>query len=80
MAKAYLSLTEKLRKSCNDISVRDLNKDDGLDTLVREIKSLYVKDTNTLAFMSYNKFENFNKRLDDVNIVDYINKFESIQE
>ena len=78
MAKAYLSLTEKLRKSCNDISVRDLNKDDGLDTLVREIKSLYVKDTNTLAFMSYNKFENFNKRLDDVNIVDYINKFESI--
>ena len=78
MAKAYLSLTEKIRKSCNDISVRDLNKDDGLDTLVREIKSLYVKDTNTLAFMSYNKFENFNKRLDDVNIVDYINRFESI--
>ena len=68
MAKAYFSLTEKIRKSCNDISVRDLNKDDGLDTLVREIKSLYVKD----------KFENFNKRLDDVNIVDYINRFESI--
>ena len=29
----YLFLTDKIRKSCNDISVRDLNKDDGLDTL-----------------------------------------------
>ena len=43
----YLSLTDKIRKSCNDISVRDLNKDDGLDILVRKIKSLYAKDTNT---------------------------------
>ena len=31
----YLSLTDKIRKSCNDISVRDLIKDDGLDTLIR---------------------------------------------
>ena len=48
----YLHLTDKIRKNCNDISVSDLNKDHGLDTLVRKIKSLYAKDTNTLlAFM-----------------------------
>ena len=46
-AVVYLSLTDKIRKSCNDISVRDLNKDDGLDILVKKIKSLYAKDTNT---------------------------------
>ena len=76
-AVVYLSLTDKIRKSCNDISVRDLNKDDGLDTLVRKIKSLYAKDTNTLAFMAYNKFENF-KRPNYMNTVDYINEFERL--
>ena len=72
----YLDLTDKIRKNCSDILVSDLNKDDGLDTLVRRIKSLYAKDTNTLlAFMWYDKFENF-KRPDDMNIADYINDFE----
>ena len=28
----YLSLPDKIRKSCNDISVTDLNKDNGLYT------------------------------------------------
>ena len=32
---------------------------------------------NTLAFMAYDKFENF-KRPDDMNIVDYIKKFERL--
>ena len=73
----YLSLTDKIRKSCNDLSVRDLNKDDGLDTLIRKIKSLYAKDRNKLAFMTYDKFEDF-KRPDDANIVDYINEFERL--
>ena len=73
----YLSLTDKIRKSCNDISVRDLIKDDGLDTLIRKIKSLYAKDTNALAFMAYYKFEIF-KRPDDMNIVDNINEFERL--
>ena len=76
-AVVYLSLTDKIRKSCNDISVRDINKDDGLDTLVRKIKSLYAKDTNTLAFMAYDKSENF-KRPDYMNTVDYINEFERL--
>ena len=72
-----LPLTDKIRKSCYNISVKDLNKDDGLDTLIRKIKSLYAKDTNTVAFMTYDKIENF-KRPDDINIVDYINEFERL--
>ena len=72
----YLHLTDKIRKNCSYILVNDLNKDDGLDILVRRIKSLYAKDTNKLlAFMWYDKFENF-KRPDDMNIADYINDFE----
>ena len=35
----YLCLPDKIRKSCNDISVSDLNKDNGLNTLITKIKT-----------------------------------------
>ena len=73
----YLSLPDKIRKSCNDIKVSDLNKDDGLKVLIDKIKSLYAKDINALAYMAYDQFENF-RRPDDMNIVDYINEFERL--
>ena len=73
----YLSLSDKTRKSCNDVSVQDLNKGNGLDVLINKIKSSYAKDINALAFMAYDKFQNF-RRSDDMNIVDYINEFERL--
>ena len=39
------------------------------------MKLLYVKDMN--AFMAYDKFENF-RRSDDMNIIDYLNEFERL--
>ena len=57
--------------------MQDLNKDDGLDVLLNKMKLLYVKDINALAFMAYDKFENF-RRSDDMNIVDYLNEFERL--
>ena len=72
----YLSLPDKIRKSCN-ISVSDLNKDNGLNTLITKIKTLYAKDINALAYMAYDQFENF-KRTDEMTIVDYINEFERL--
>ena len=48
----------KICKSCNDVSVQVLNKDDRLDVLINKIKSVYAKDMNTLVFMVYDKFEN----------------------
>ena len=71
----HLSLPDKIRKSCNDISVSDLNKDNGLNTLITKIKTIYTKDINALAYMAYYQFENF-KRPDEMTIVDYINEFE----
>ena len=55
--------------------MQDLNKDDGLDVLLNKMKLLYVKDMN--AFMAYDKFENF-RRSDDMNIIDYLNEFERL--
>ena len=45
----YLSLPDKIQKNCNNISVTDLNKDSGLNTLVTKIKTLNTKDINALA-------------------------------
>ena len=65
----YLSLLDKIHKSCNDVSVQELSKDYRPDVLTNKIKSLYAKNMNALAFMAYDKFENF-RRLDDLNIID----------
>ena len=68
----YLSLPDKIHKSCN-VSVFDLNKDNRLDVLINKSKPFYAKDMSALAFMAYDKLENFS-RSDDMNI-DYINEF-----
>ena len=62
-------------KSCSDIKVLDLKKDNGLTVLITTIKSVYAKDVNTLAYMEYDQFKSF-KQPHEISIVDYINKFE----
>ena len=39
----YLSLDEKIRKTCSDRKVRDLNSEHGVDILVNNLKSLFAK-------------------------------------
>ena len=73
----YLSLNEKIRKMCSDIKVKDLNSEDGMDILIKTLKSLFSKVTNQAAYFAYNKFELF-KRPVDLNIVDFINEFERL--
>ena len=48
----YLSLPNKICKSCNDVSVQDWNKVDGLNICINKIKSLHAKNMNALAFMA----------------------------
>ena len=55
----YLSLNEKIRKSCSSIQVKDLNNAEGVSILVKKLKSLYAKDIHQSAFIAYEKFENF---------------------
>ena len=73
----YLSLPDKIWKSCNNISVTDLSKDNLLNTLITKIKTLYAKDINASAYMTYDQFENF-KQPNDMTIVDYINEFKRL--
>ena len=71
----YPSLDEKIRKTCSDIKVKNLNIKDGVDILVNKLKSLFAKDINQAAYLAYDKSETF-KRPIDISMVDFINEFE----
>ena len=45
----YLSLPDKIRNSCRDVTVSELNKDDGLNLLINKLEKLYVKDSKASA-------------------------------
>ena len=51
----YLTLDEKIRKTCSDIKVKDLNSDDGVDILINKLKSLFAKDSNQATYLAYDK-------------------------
>ena len=72
-----MSLDEKIRKTCSDIKVKDLNSENGVDILVNKLKSLFAKDINQAAYLAYNKFETF-KRPIDMSMIDFINEFETL--
>ena len=55
----YLSLPDKVRSTCRDIAVADLNKDDGLNILINKLETLYVKDKKASAYIAYERFEIF---------------------
>ena len=73
----YLSLDEKIRKTCSDIKVKDLNSEDGVDILVNKLKFLFANDINQAAYLAYDKFKTF-KRPIDMSMVDIINEFERL--
>ena len=53
----YLSLDDKIGKTCSDIQVKDLNDDDGVKILITKLKFLFAKDINQAVFLAYDKFE-----------------------
>ena len=73
----YLPFDKNIRKNCCDIKVKDLNSDYSVNILLFKLKSSFVKDINQAAFIAYDKFEKF-KRPANMNIVDFISKFERL--
>ena len=68
----YLSLDKKIRKTCSDRKVRDLNSEHGVDILVNNLKSLFAKNINQAPYLAYDKYETF-KRPTDMSMIDFIN-------
>ena len=55
----YLSLDDKIRNTCTDIQVRNLNSADGVNILIQKLKALFAKDAHQAAYSAYEEFENF---------------------
>ena len=72
-----MPLLEKIRSSCRNVSIADLNKDNGLDILINNLERLYAKNKKASAYLAYEKPESF-KRPPEMNITDYINEFEPL--
>ena len=73
----YLSLSQKIRQECADISVNELNAENGVTLLINKLKDLYAKDTDQLSYTAYEQFETFCRPI-EMNLTDYINEFERL--
>ena len=72
-----LSLSGQAREKALQIKADDLNKDDGMTTLINALDSLYKRETIDLSYEAYMNFDKF-KKMDSMNMVDYIVEFERL--
>ena len=66
-----LFLDDNIRKTCSDIQVKDLNKDDGLKILIKKLEISLYKNKNQAIFLTNGKFESF-KNPAVMSIIDFI--------
>ena len=72
-----LSLSGQARQRALEIEVADLNKADGVDTLLESLEELFLKDKIDLAYETYSKFEQF-KKTDSMSMTEYIVEYERL--
>ena len=59
----YLSLPEKVRNSCKNITITDLNKDGSLDTLINNLERCYLKDKKHRLILLMKSLSHFKDQL-----------------
>ncbi|KAI4883225.1 hypothetical protein NFI96_020267, partial [Prochilodus magdalenae] len=72
-----LSLTGRARTIALEISADDLNKDNGLTTLLQKLDTVYLKEEKDRQYDAYTEFDNI-KRESNVTMMDYIVEFERV--
>ena len=72
-----LSLSGKARQKALEIPVADLNKDDGIDTLITALDQIFLQDKVDLAYSTYSKFDTFKKSA-SISMSDYIIEYERL--
>ncbi|ESO99635.1 hypothetical protein LOTGIDRAFT_173644 [Lottia gigantea] len=56
-----LTIYGKAREKAIEIAAADLNKDDGMKTLIDKLDELFQKDEKDAAYEAYSNFDNFKK-------------------
>ena len=70
-----LSLEGKAQTAALEIPKADLTKDDGVDTLIKKLDTIYLKDSLSIKFVCLENFENL-KRSEGTSIKDYLEEFQ----
>jgi hypothetical protein len=74
-ASGDASLQGQARANALEVNVVDLNKDDGLDTLLEQLDTLFLRDKVDLSYAAYSDFEGY--RSDPgTNMADFVVEFE----
>ena len=73
----FLSLFGSARAAAHEITLEDLSKDTGFETLLAKLDTLYLKDENNSAFEAYESFEKY-QRPGDMDMTAYIIAFERL--
>ena len=72
-----LSLEGRAREAALELEITDLNADDGLDKLVKQLDGLFLKDEHQRMYVAYAEFEKY-QRASDMSIDTYISDFERL--
>ncbi|CAF2215355.1 unnamed protein product [Rotaria magnacalcarata] len=73
----FLSLTGKPREAVLELEISEISSDNGVKKLLEKLDSLYLEDKKKLAYLAYDKFENFQRPI-DMSINEYIIEFERL--
>ncbi|MGL5730564.1 MAG: hypothetical protein ACRCX5_05520, partial [Bacteroidales bacterium] len=71
-----LSLTGRARNAALEISANDLNKDDGMKTILDKLDSVFLKEEKDRQYDAYTEFDRITRE-HGIPMADYIIKFES---
>lgn len=71
----HLSLAGRARKASSELSVDELNTDDGMKNLVKKLDRVFLQDANWKCFNTYLAFENY-RRPKDSSIDAYLSEFD----
>ena len=68
-----MSIPNKVRNNCANIGVTNLNKDDGLDTLINDLERLYVKDKKHQLILLMESLSHFKDPLKEILLTTLMN-------
>ena len=70
-----MSLEGEAQDAAFEIDEVKISNDDGIDTIIKRLDCLYLKDTTVTKYKALEAFENF-RRPPRMTVLDFLNEFE----
>ena len=73
----FLTLEGKARETVLNLDIKEIKAKNGVESIVKALNKLYLKDKLQMAYETYDAFEKF-RRPEKMSIKEYINEFERL--